>query len=74
VLNRILVVPSTTAGARDIPTHVWLDESDGMQEPCALALDNTFAPRKALLTHRITVLSPEKMEEVCRALEAATGC
>ena len=74
VLNRVLVVPSTTRGARDIPTHVHLDESDGMREPCALALDNTFAPRKALLTRRITKLGPEKMDAVCRALVAATSC
>lgn len=36
VLNRVLVVSATTA-ARAIPTHVWLDEADGMREPCALA-------------------------------------
>lgn len=73
-LNRVLVVPSTTEGARQIPTHVWLDEADGMREPCALTLDNTFAARKALLTHRITVLGAEKMDEVCRGLAAASGC
>lgn len=73
-LDRILVVPSTTEGARRIPTHVWLDEDDGMKEPCALTLDNTFAARKALLTHRITVLREAKLDEVCRALEVATSC
>lgn len=73
-LNRILVVPSTTAGARRIPTHVWLDEDDGMKEPCALTLDETFAARRDSLTHRIAVLGPEKMHEVCRALEMATSC
>jgi len=55
-LNRILVVPSTSAGARNIPTHVWIDEEDGMREPCALVLDETFAARKDFLTHRITML------------------
>lgn len=72
-LSRILVVPATRS-VRDIPTHVRLDESDGMREPCALALDNTFAARKALLTQRITALGPEKMEAVCRALRTATVC
>lgn len=74
MLNRILVVPATTAGARDIPTHVWLDESDGMREPCALALDNAFPARRALLTHRVAALDAEKMAEVCRALAVATSC
>lgn len=73
VLDRVLVVPATRS-VRDIPTHVRLDESDGMREPCALTLDNTFAPRKALLTHRITTLSPEKMDKICRALAVATSC
>jgi mRNA-degrading endonuclease toxin of MazEF toxin-antitoxin module len=73
-LNRVLVVPSTTEGARRIPTHVWLDEGDGMREPCALTLDETFAARRDSLTHRITKLGPEKMAEVCRALDAATAC
>lgn len=45
-----------------------------MREPCALTLDNTFAARKSLLTHRITELGPAKMDEVCRALAAAGGC
>lgn len=73
-LNRVLVVPSTTEGARRIPTHVWLDEEDGMKEPCALTLDETFAARRDSLTHRITTLGPERMHEVCRALEIATSC
>jgi mRNA interferase MazF len=73
-LNRVLVVPSTTAGARHIPTHVWLDEEDGMREPCALTLDETFAARKDSLTHRITMLGPAKMAEACRALAIATSC
>jgi mRNA-degrading endonuclease toxin of MazEF toxin-antitoxin module len=73
-LNRILVVPSTTEGARHIPTHVWIDEDDGMREPCALTLDETFAARRDSLTHRITVLGAEKMDAVCRALAAATSC
>ena len=72
-LSRILVVPATRS-VRDIPTHVHLDESDGMREPCALALDNTFAARKALLTTRIAELGPQKMNEVCQALRMAAAC
>jgi mRNA interferase MazF len=72
-LSRILVVPATRS-IRDTPTHVRLAESDGMREPCALTLDNTFAARKALLTQRIAKLDPEKMDEVCRALRMATAC
>ena len=72
-LSRILVVPATRS-IRDIPTHVHLDERDGMREPCVLALDNTFAARKALLTTRIAELGPQKMNEVCQALRTAAAC
>lgn len=73
-LNRVLVVPTTTEGMRRIPTHVWIDEDDGMREPSALVLDETFAARRDSLTHCITVLGPEKMNAVCRALSVATSC
>ncbi len=45
-----------------------------MLQPCVLVLDNTFSARKAQLTERITTLGPPKMDEVCRALNRATGC
>lgn len=73
VLNRVLAVPLTRS-VRDIPTHVHLDESDGMREPCALALDNTGPIAKGHLTRRIATLGPARMDEVCRALSMATGC
>jgi mRNA-degrading endonuclease toxin of MazEF toxin-antitoxin module len=72
-LVRVLAVPITRS-VRDIPTHVRLDESDGMREPCALALDDTGPIAKSRLTTRITTLGPEKMGEVCGALKLATEC
>lgn len=73
LLSEILIIP-VTRSVRDIPTHVHLDEGDGMREPCALALDNIGTMTKGLLTERITKLGPERMTEVCRALSTATDC
>jgi mRNA interferase MazF len=73
VLNRVLAVPAT-GSARDIPTHVHLYDTDGMPEPCALALDNVGPIVKSHLTRRITTLGPAKMSEVCRVLSYATSC
>lgn len=39
VLNEIMVAPLTRT-IRHIDTHVELDQSDGMSEPCAASLDN----------------------------------
>ena len=73
VLDRILVVEATST-IRGIPTEVHLDQDDGMPMPCALALDSLSAIRKAMLTERITTLSPVRMQQVCEALRLATGC
>ena len=73
VLNAVVVAPATRS-VRPIPTHVFLDVSDGMPEECALSLDNLTAVPKRLLTSRITALDAAKMHEVCRALKVATDC
>ena len=73
VLDRVLAVPATRT-IRRIPTEVLLEEDDGMPELCALSFDNITTMPKALLTERIMKLPLEKLEEVCRALRAATAC
>ena len=73
VLTSLIVVPATRT-LRGIPTELTLDESDGMPAPCALSLDNLRVVRKGLLTERITRLAPQRLDELCRALAAATGC
>jgi mRNA interferase MazF len=73
VLTDILVAPATTT-VRGIRTEVTLDVDDGMPKRCVLSLDNAGAVPKALLTDRITTLSPARMHEVCNALAIATAC
>ncbi len=51
-----------------------LDIEDGMPEPCALTFDNIVTVRKSLLTERICVLEPARMNEVCRAWRDAIDC
>jgi mRNA interferase MazF len=59
---------------RQIPTEVVLDTGDGMPEECVLVLDNLTLVPKELFRTRITRLSVERMSDVCRALELASGC
>ena len=73
VLQRVLAVPATRT-VRNIPSEVQLDEDDGMPEACALSFDNITTMPKALLKTRISRVSVEKLEEICRALRAATAC
>jgi mRNA interferase MazF len=73
VLTSVLVAPATRT-VRGIPTEVLLTRDDGMPEDCALTFDNVTAVPKALLTERITRLAEAKLDELCSALRAATGC
>ena len=73
VLTSVLVAPATRT-VRGIPTEVPLGRADGMPEDCALTLDNVTAVPKALLTERITRLAEARLDELCGALRAATGC
>jgi mRNA interferase MazF len=73
VLNRVLAVPATRT-IRDIPTEVVLDPEDGMPERCALSFDNVVTIPKALFTERICRLGVDRLDQVCRALRAASGC
>ena len=51
-----------------------LTRDDGMPQDCALTLDNVTSVPKAFLTERITELPEAKLEGLCGALRAATGC
>jgi mRNA interferase MazF len=73
VLESVLVAPATRT-VRGIPTEVALTRNDGMPADCALSLDNLTTVPKALLTQRITMLDDVRLDELCRALRAATGC
>lgn len=73
VVRSVMVAPATRT-IRGIPTEVFLDQDDGMPEECVLSLDNVTVVPKAMLTERVTVLSPRRLEAVCRALGIATGC
>ena len=73
VLHSVLVVPATRT-IRQIPTEVALDRDDGMPDDCVLSLDNLRLMPKNLLRERITRLSVERMNQVCRALSLAAGC
>lgn len=73
VLNQVLAVPATRT-IRGIPTEVSLGPDDGMPDECVLTLDNLTVIRPALCTKRVAVLGPERLAQVCGALEVAVAC
>ncbi len=71
-LNQITIAPITTT-IRDNNTSVWLDESDGLREICAINLDHIQTVPKHKLGKAISHLSAEKMDEVFEAIKFAFG-
>jgi mRNA interferase MazF len=72
-LNEIFVVLATSI-IRGLPTEVELGPDDGMPRPCVLNAGHTATIAKGHLGELITTLGPERVAEVCRALNRATGC
>jgi mRNA interferase MazF len=71
-LNHITIAPITTT-VRDNETSVWLDESDGLREVCAINLDYIQTVPKHKIGKAISHLSEERMQEVLEAMKFAFG-
>ena len=63
-----ITVAIVTRVARNIPVEVPLGPEDGMPQQCVINLDDILTIPKARLTERVTVLSPDKMTAVARAV------
>ena len=72
LLNALTIAPITTT-IRDIPSEVFLSREDGLFTDCAVSLDNLQTVPKVNIGGLITRLSPERMDEVKRALVFALG-
>lgn len=68
LLNAITVAEITTT-LRDNDSEIWLDESDGMREECAVNLTNIQTVPQAKIGSFITHLSSERLNEVRQAIE-----
>jgi mRNA interferase MazF len=71
---RNVVVALITGRRRGLRSEVTLGPEDGMARECVVSLDNLRTVPKAQLVEPITELGAEKMDKVCRALDAASGC
>ena len=72
-LNEVFAVLATTV-IRGLPTEVELGPDDGMPRVCVLNADHTATLAKSYLGELITTLGPDRLSEVCAALDRATGC
>lgn len=63
-----VTVSIITSTIRDIPTEVPLGQQDEMPRKCVVNLDDILTIPKSRLSDRITILSPEKMTAVAKAI------
>ena len=69
-LGEVTVAPVTST-VRDIPSEVFLSRQDGMAKDCAINFDHLQTVLKGKIGSLITTLSPEKLENVYKAIHFA---
>jgi len=73
VVRTILVAPVTRT-IRRIPTEVTVGAEEGLPSNGVASMDNVLPFPKSLLVRRIGSLAPDRRDEPCEALRAATDC
>ena len=76
VADRIgsVVVAALTRTNRGLVSELELTTADGVPTKSVVNFDNIHTVPRDKFRRRIATLSPRRMAEACRTLEAATGC
>jgi len=70
-----VVVAALTRTVRGLVSELELTPAkDGVPSPCVVNFDNVHTIERAALRRRVVTLSPARMAEACRVLNAALGC
>ncbi|MBK9295623.1 MAG: type II toxin-antitoxin system PemK/MazF family toxin [Candidatus Microthrix subdominans] len=76
VADRIgsVVVVALTRTRRGLVSELELTSADGVPTDSVVNFDNIHTIPRDLMRRRVAELSPPRMAEACRVLQAATGC
>lgn len=76
VANRIgsVVVAALTRTRRGLVSELELTMADGVPTDSVVNFDNIHTIHRATFRRKVAILSPARMADVCRTLQAATGC
>lgn len=76
VADRIgsVVVAALTGTRRWLVSEMVLTEADGVPTDSVVNFDNLHTIPRETLRWRVAMLPPQRMAELCRTLQAATGC
>ena len=73
LLRTVMVAPITSA-VHGVPSEVPVGPDQGLKGTSAINLDHVQTVDKHRLTHFVAHLGRDVMDQVCRALAAATSC
>jgi mRNA interferase MazF len=69
-----IVVAALTRTVRGLVSELPLSPADGVPSECVANFDNLHTIPRDTFRRRVTALPPHRMPELCRALQAASGC
>jgi mRNA interferase MazF len=70
-----VVVAALTRTRRALVSELDLTaKDDGVPTGCVVNFDNVHTLPREMFRRRVTTLSPPRMAQACRVLQAATGC
>ena len=69
-----VVVVAVTRTRRGLVSELELTTADGVPTDSILNFDNVHTIPRESFRRRVTALSPARMADACRTLQAATGC
>jgi len=69
-----VVVAALTRTSRGLVSELTLTEDDGVPTASVVNFDNLHTIPRAAFRRKVVMLSPERVSEACRTLQAATGC
>ena len=76
VADRIgrVVVAVLTRTVRGLVSELPLNPADGLPTDCVVNFDNIHTVPRDAFRRRVATLTPSRMAEACRTLQAAAGC
>lgn len=70
-----VVVAALTRTRRGLVSELELTAvDDGLPDDCVVNFDNVHTLTRERFRRRVAILSPARMAQACRTLNAATGC
>lgn len=69
-----VVVAALTRTRRGLVSELVLTKADGVPTDSVVNFDNLHTIPRATFRRKVASLSPARMAEACRTMQAATGC